>query len=204
MAFWSRDLRQTPPRHSNLRFSTSAVTRKPAFAGHERLRYTKAARKQHEPLCALSWQTQLFYGIFFREAREASVFVYCAGRFSCRGHLTQTAGRDGAETTGEGRQIRAISVKLTSLRPSGHGVAAPSQTAEIRPRRRRRVGRGRDAPAAKPSGSPTSEARSLAKQGRKRVRPSREAVARYNGNNSFSSLTRLAERDCSLTTERVG
>ena len=125
MAFWSRDLRQTPPHHSNLRFSTSAVTRKPAFAGHERLRYTKAARKQHEPLCALSWQTQLFYGIFFREAREASVFVYCAGRFSCRGHLTRTAGRDGAETTGEGRPIRAISVKLRDLHCDLHATASP-------------------------------------------------------------------------------
>ena len=30
---------------------------------------------------------------------------------SCRGNLTRTEGRDGAETTGEGRQIRAISVK---------------------------------------------------------------------------------------------
>ena len=131
-------LGQTPPRHSNLRFSTSAVTRKPAFAGHERLRYTKAARKQHEPLCALSWQTQLFYGIFFREAREASV-LSCAGRFSCRGHLTQTEGRGDAETPGEGRRISAISVKLTELRPSSHGVDASSQAAEIRPRRRRRV-----------------------------------------------------------------
>ena len=32
----------------------------------------------------------------------------------------------------------------------------------------------------------------------------RSGCPRYNGNNSFSSRTRLAERDCSLTTERLG
>ena len=31
----------------------------------------------------------------------------------------------------------------------------------------------------------------------------RSGCPRYNGNNSFSSRTRLAERDCSLTTESV-
>ena len=36
------------------------------------------------------------------------------------------------------------------------------------------------------------------------VRPLAKQVARYNGNNSFSSRTRLAEGDCSLTTERLG
>ena len=33
--------------------------------------------------------------------------------------------------------------------------------------------------------------------------PLAQQVARYNGNNSFSSRTRLAERDCSLTTGSV-
>ena len=47
----------------------------------------------------------------FREARVAGVFVSCVGRFSCRGHLTRTEGRDDATTTGEGRQKQTSPVK---------------------------------------------------------------------------------------------
>ena len=39
---------------------------------------------------------------------------------------------------------------------------------------------------------------------RRGTHPTERAFYRYNGNNSFSSHTRLAERDCSLTTESVG
>ena len=60
-------------------------------------------------------------------------------RHSCRGHLTQAEGRDGAETTGEGRQIRAISVK--SRKP-----------ATFKPRRRRAGSSGGNSPAPKASG----------------------------------------------------
>ena len=42
----------------------------------------------------------------FREAREAGVFVSREGGLSCRGHLTQTEGRDGAGTPREGRCYR--------------------------------------------------------------------------------------------------
>jgi len=46
-----------------------------------------------------------------REAARVGVFVRRFRRFSCRGHLTQTEGRDDAATTGEGRLCRAVHVK---------------------------------------------------------------------------------------------
>ena len=66
-----------------------------------------------------------------REAARVGVFVRRFRRFSCRGHLTQTEGRDDAAATGEGRLVRAVPVKAdwTTTRPSSHGVDASSQAA---------------------------------------------------------------------------
>ena len=56
---------------------------------------------------------------------EVNFFVTRAGERSCRGHLTQTEGRDGAETPGEGRPDRAISVKLKELHRDLQATALP-------------------------------------------------------------------------------
>ena len=47
----------------------------------------------------------------FHEAHAVGVFVTRAGGHSCRGHLTQTEGRDDAETPGEGRNRSFSNVK---------------------------------------------------------------------------------------------
>ena len=65
-----------------------------------------------------------------REAARVGVFVRRFRRFSCRGHLTQTEGRDDAAEAGEGRLARAVPVK------------ADGATATFKPRRRRGVPSG--------------------------------------------------------------
>jgi len=74
-----------------------------------------------------------------REAARVGVFVRRFRRFSCRGHLTQTEGRDDAATTGEGRLCRAVHVKVDG-----------NHHATFKPRRRRvvlsGVSRASDAP----------------------------------------------------------
>ena len=74
-----------------------------------------------------------------REAARVGVFVRRFRRFSCRGHLTQTEGRDDAATTGEGRLCRAVHVKDDG-----------NHHATFKPRRRRvvlsGVSRASDAP----------------------------------------------------------
>ena len=76
-------------------------------------------------------------GATHREATKPS--EASAERRSCRGHLTQTEGRDGAETTGEGRpRSYRREAKGASPRPSSHGVDAPSQAA-LAARQMRRV-----------------------------------------------------------------
>jgi len=103
--------------------SASPVTRKPPKAAHENA-HAGASRGLHEK----------------GERTFSCHFVPCAGRFSCRGHLTQTAGRDDAAATGEGRLVKAVPVKAdgTTARPSSHGVAAASQAA-LAARQMRRV-----------------------------------------------------------------
>jgi len=71
---------------------------------------------------------------YFREARKAGVFVTREGRFSCRGHLTQTEGRGDAGTTGEGRQNRAISMKLKEPHRGLQATASPRRLKRRQPR----------------------------------------------------------------------
>ena len=79
----------------------------------------------------------------FREAREAGVFVTRVGGFSCRGYLTQTEGRDDAETTGEGRPNGTISVKLKEAHCDLQATASPRRLKRRQPRVRCAAFRGR-------------------------------------------------------------
>ena len=71
-------------------------------------------------------------------------------RYSCRGHLTRTEGRDGAATAGEGRRDQAILLKR-GRRPAtfSHDGDAPSHAAS--PRVRCAAVRGRAAGAVQVS-----------------------------------------------------
>jgi len=104
-----------PAPQSALRAFAARQVTKTAFAAHE------ITQKQPQTIAII---------LTFREAHVVGVFVSCAGRFSCRGHLTQTEGRDGAETPGEGHPKRAIAVKRKD------------PPATFRPRRRRAVSSG--------------------------------------------------------------
>ena len=67
---------------------------------------------------------------------EATKPSEASAELSCRGHLTQTAGRDDAAATGEGRPDREAMCGESEhkWRPSSHGGDAPSQAAAPRVR----------------------------------------------------------------------
>ncbi len=95
---------QTPPRHSNIRFPASAVTRKSVFTGHERLRFTKAARKQHEPLARIQVALLPQALLFVKPAKRAYFVSAARGGDASRGAMRRT-GRDDVSSPDAAQRI---------------------------------------------------------------------------------------------------
>ena len=148
-----------------LRGAPSAGHESGPKARHEmtRMILSIAATHCHSQFCGHSCAASI------PRAKRAAPAVARGVRLSCRGHLTRTGGRDGAETHGEDWRERGIGEQ---------GQNSPIDLqANVPTRRLKRPSRAsdaprfvvaRDSPVAKRSGCPTNGVRSLAKQGRKR------------------------------------